>query len=234
MEIGKIIIESLKRKDTHKTFIELDKKNELEKVIPKVKAMKSVGECKYHVVNCFEHSINALKELEVVLNDKEFFPNHLREHVSNYLNLYIEDEINKSQALKLGIFLHDIGKPDSLTLDETGRVHFTNHEKIGAQIVNNMGTNLELSTQTYKLISKYVRYHMILLSLYKKNDLSKKELANVFNLVDEDTIGIILLGYADIVSTIKLLDKNEEVGVLKTYMEYILTNYLYKSNYTNA
>lgn len=35
--------------------------------------MKSVGECKYHVVNCFEHSINALKELEIVLNDKDFF-----------------------------------------------------------------------------------------------------------------------------------------------------------------
>ncbi len=31
MEIGKIIIESLKREDTHKTFIELDDKHELEK-----------------------------------------------------------------------------------------------------------------------------------------------------------------------------------------------------------
>lgn len=234
MEIEKIIIESLKRKDTHKTFVELDEKEELEKIIPKVKCMKSVGECKYHVVNCFEHSINALRELEIVLNDKDFFPIHLREHVSNYLNVCIGDGINKLHALKLGIFLHDIGKPDSMTLDETGRVHFTNHEKIGAQIIDNMGIKLDLSTETYKLISKYVRYHMILLSLYKKNDLSRKELINVFNLVDEDTIGIILLGYADIVSTIKLLDKSEEVSVLKTYMEYILTNYLYKSNYTHV
>ena len=121
-----------------------------------------------------------------------------------------------------------------MTLDETGRVHFTNHEKIGAQIIDNMGINLELSTETYRLISKYVRYHMILLSLYKKNDLSRKELINVFNLVDEDTIGVIMLGYADIVSTVKLLGKSGEVSVLKTYMEYILTNYLYKSNYTHV
>ena len=81
MEIGKIIIESLKREDTHKIFIELDNKHELEKIIPKISCMKSVGECKYHVVNCFEHSINALKELEIVLNDKDFFPIHLRKHV---------------------------------------------------------------------------------------------------------------------------------------------------------
>lgn len=234
MEIGKIIIESLKRDDTHKTFIELDEKHELEKIIPKINCMKSVGECKYHVVNCFEHSINALRELEEVLNNKDFFPIHLREHVSNYLNTCIEDGINKLHALKLGIFLHDIGKPDSMTLDETGRVHFTNHEKIGAQIVDNMGIKLDLSTETYRLISRYVRYHMTLLSLYKKNDLSRKELINIFNLVNEDTIGVILLGYADIVSTIKLLDKREEVNVLKTYMEYILTNYLYKSNYTHV
>lgn len=97
-----------------------------------------------------------------------------------------------------------------------------------------MGINLELSTETYRLISKYVRYHMILLSLYKKNDLSRKELINVFNLVDEDTIGVIMLGYADIVSTVKLLGKSGEISVLKTYMEYILTNYLYKSNYTHV
>ncbi|EQG20434.1 hypothetical protein QII_3637 [Clostridioides difficile DA00114] len=51
MEIGKIIIESLKREDTHKIFIELDNKHELEKIIPKISCMKSVGECKYHVVN---------------------------------------------------------------------------------------------------------------------------------------------------------------------------------------
>lgn len=73
MEIGKIIIESLKREDTHKIFTELDNKHELEKIIPKISCMKSVGECKYHVVNCFEHSINALKELEIVLMIRIFF-----------------------------------------------------------------------------------------------------------------------------------------------------------------
>ena len=37
-----------------------------------------------------------------------------------------------------------------------------------------------------------------------------------------------LLGYADIVATRKLLNPNEDMGVIKTYMEYVLTNYIYK------
>ena len=44
----------------------------------------------------------------------------------------------------------------------------------------------------------------------------------------DDTIGIMLLGYADIVATRKLLNPNEYMGVIKTYMEYVLTNYIYK------
>ena len=35
-----------------------------------------------------------------------------------------------------------------------------------------------------------------------------------------------LLGYADIVATRKLLNPNEDNGVIKTYMEYVL-NKLY-------
>ena len=37
-----------------------------------------------------------------------------------------------------------------------------------------------------------------------------------------------LLGYADIVATRKLLNPNEDMGGIKTYMEYVLTNYIYK------
>lgn len=131
MEIGKIIIESLKREDIYKIFIELDNKYELEKIIFKISCMKFVGECKYYVVNCFEYFINVLKELEIVLNDKDFFLIYLRKYVLNYLNIYIEEGINKLYVLKLGIFLYDIGKFDSMILDEIGRVYFINYEKIG-------------------------------------------------------------------------------------------------------
>ena len=60
------------------------------------------------------------------------------------------------------------------------------------------------------------------LKLYFKNLIDKNRI------LGDDTIGIMLLGYADIVATRKLLNPNEDMGVIKTYMEYVLTNYIYK------
>ena len=69
---------------------------------------------------------------------------------------------------------------------------------------------------------------MILLVLYKTDDMSKERLFKIFDELGDDTIGIMLFGYADIVATRKLLNPNEDMGVIKTYMEYVLTNYIYK------
>lgn len=228
MELKESILKSLSLKDTSEEFKNLDKNNELEKIVPKINEMKEVGECKYHVVNCFEHSINALREFEDIINDENFFPEHLKDLVWDYLNTKIDLNISRLEILKLGIFIHDIGKPDAKTIDETGRVHFKGHEKIGGDIAIKLGKRLSLSEKAIDTLFNYVRYHMILLVFYKKNNLTKENLFEVFDKIGEDIIGIMLLGYADIVSTRKLLNPDEKVGTIKTYMEFILTNYEYR------
>lgn len=228
MELNKILINSLKCKDTSEEFKKLDNNKTLEQLIPKINEMKEVGECKYHVVNCFDHSINALREFEDMIKDENFFSNHLKDKIWNYLNTNVDQGISKLDILKLGIFLHDIGKPDAKTTDENGRVRFKGHEKIGGDIVIDLGRSLGLSQSAIDTLFKYVRYHMFLLVFYKKNDISQEKLFEMFDTLEDDTIGAMLLGYADIVSTRKLLNPNEEVGVIKTYMEFILTNYEYR------
>ena len=73
--------------------------------------------------------------------------------------------------LKLGLFLHDAGKPGSKTTDSTGRVHFKGHEVIGEKIGEEIATNLNLSLMAKELLCKYIRNHMILLVLYKTDDI---------------------------------------------------------------
>ena len=41
--------------------------------MPIVKDMKIVGECRYHVVNVYEHSINALRRIRRNIREGEFF-----------------------------------------------------------------------------------------------------------------------------------------------------------------
>lgn len=228
MELQKKLIDSLCNENTHEEFKKLDEQNLLKEIIPETEDMKLVGECKYHVVNCEEHSLNALQELEYILKDETFFPNHIKDKIWDYLNTSIDKDITKLQLLKLGVFLHDIGKPSAKTIDETGRVHFKNHEKIGAQIAKNLGIRLGLSSESIDVLYKYVRHHMALLVFYKTNDLTKEKLYNTFYTLKDEIIGVMLLGYSDIVATRKLLNPNENSGTIKTYMEYIITNYEYR------
>lgn len=228
MKVTKILLESLASEKTYKVLEDLDKNGELEKIIPKIVDMKSAGECKYHVLNCFDHSLKALEELENIIGLDNGFSGHLDTHIRKYLSTPVSGQITKFHILKLGVFLHDIGKYDSKTIDETGRVHFTNHENVGAEIVKGLCTNLELDKEVSELLYKYVKHHMTLLSFYKKNSIEKKELFGIFDVLKDDVIGVIILGYADIVATRKLLNPKEDMGVVATYMEYILTNYLYR------
>ncbi|MEG1311831.1 MAG: HD domain-containing protein [Romboutsia sp.] len=230
MELENKLLESLRLEETYNHFRQLDKNQILEKIIPQVKDMKYIGECKYHVVNAYEHSLYALEELECMVKEKNFFPSHLQERIEVYLNTNIDNNLTKFQLLKLGVFLHDIGKPDSNTIDKNGRVHFKGHEIVGEKIALNLGKELKLSSENISILSKYVKYHMILLLFYKTNDMSKEVLFEKFNILEEDIIGILLLGYADIVSTRKLLNPEENSEIIKTYMNYILTNYIYRYN----
>ena len=228
MNLQNILKKSLCSESTYNKLKELNEIGILEQIIPQIKGMKEVGECKYHVVNAYEHSLNALDEFENIIRKDDFFSTHLSKDIEAYLNVNVADNLKKFQLLKLGVFLHDIGKPDSKTIDDTGRAHFKGHEMVGENIIFNLGKQLELQSETVDLIAKYVRYHMTLLVLYKTNNMNQENLFELFDTLGEDIIGIVILGYCDVVATRRLLNPKEDMGVIKTYMEYILTNYIYR------
>ncbi len=61
--------------------------------------------------------------------------NHLVEFVRDDIYTQVDDEFKKVELLKLATFLHDMGKPRSITVGEDGNAHFKGHEKIGADML---------------------------------------------------------------------------------------------------
>lgn len=221
------IIDAIKVNNTCEKICELDECGILEKIIPEVSSMKEVGECKYHKTDCFHHTIYALEEFEKLIRENNF-PRHLKECICEYLNIIVEDDIKVLDLLKLGLFLHDIGKAKAKTIDENGRIRFRGHEKFSGDIAIELGNKLKLSPKSIELLYKYTRYHMCLLIIYKKNNASHDVLKEMFDKLQDDVIGIMLLGFADIIATKRLITPNEDEEILKSYMYYILTVYLYK------
>lgn len=221
------IINAIKSNNTCERICELDENGVLENVIPEVSSMKEVGQCKYHKVDCFNHTIYALEEFEKIIEENKF-PIHLNEGIWEYLNTIVEDDIKVLDLLKLGVFLHDIGKAKAKTIDENGRTHFKGHEKFSGDIAIKVGKNLNLSQKSIELLYNYTRYHMYLLTIYKKSDASHEALKDMFNKLQDDVIGVMLLGFADITATKRLLEPKEDEEILKSYIYYVLTVYLYK------
>lgn len=209
----------------HLSFME-NKLGILNKLFPDLEVMKDVGECKYHVVDCWTHSIYTMKLAESVIYAKGFFEDHIREAYEKHTSEIIAADRTRLQLLKLGALLHDIGKPSAKKVDSKGRTRFRGHEITGAEIAREYAERLKLSARESDILYNYVALHMIPLVLYKTNDVSGKALYKAFNDMQEETLDILLISLADIIATRKLLNPKEEMGMFKVHIEYIANNYL--------
>lgn len=227
MDLAQKLLSCIKSNSSYELIKSMDENGELELLLPIIKDMKNVGECKYHIVDCFEHSMLSIKAFEEIINKNNFFESHICNEINKVLNEKLEDGLTKKDIIKLGLLFHDMGKPEAKTIDNTGRIRFRKHESIGADKIFSIGKNLKLSDKNILILYKYIRYHMILLQMYKTGDMSRSNLFNIFDKLKNETIDIFLLGYVDIVSTRKLLNPNEDMKIIETYMNYALTNYLY-------
>ncbi|WP_089283137.1 CCA tRNA nucleotidyltransferase [Anaerovirgula multivorans] len=200
--------------------------NLLEKIFPEIVEMKKIGECKYHVLDSWTHSIYTMKEIESYIYAHGFFEDHIREAYEEHTSHIIAGNHSRLHLLKLGALFHDVGKPSVQKVDVKGRVRFKGHEITGAKLAKEYGDKLKLSVKEKELLYKYVALHMWPLVLYKKNDVSGKSLYEMFNETGKETLDILLIALADIVATRRVLNSKEEMGMFKVHIEYIANNYL--------
>jgi len=217
----------LKEKRSHYYLSYMDRKLDLiNKLFPEIDCMKDIGECKYHVVDSWTHSIYTVKVAESIIYAHGFFEDHIRENYERHAEEKITKDHKRLELIKLGALFHDIGKPSAKKVDTTGRTRFRGHEITGAELVKEYGEQLKMSRREIEILYKYVSLHMIPLVLYKKNDVSGKALYNFFEEAGKETLDLLLIALSDIVSTRKLLEPTEEMGMFKIHVEYIANNYI--------
>lgn len=63
------------------------------------------------------------------------------------------------KELRLAMLFHDIGKPDTLEIDEDGTTHFHGHPKVGAQMTEAMMKRLRFDNDTLSTVCRLVEFH---------------------------------------------------------------------------
>lgn len=73
--------------------------------------------------------------------------------------LHSIEEIEAEPVLRIAMLLHDIGKPDSLTVDEAGITHFHGHPVLGESMARDILRRLKFDNDTIDKVCRLVRFH---------------------------------------------------------------------------
>jgi len=96
--------------------------------------------------------IDAMKGVE---QPPEFHPEG---DVFTHTMLCLDNLITPSPTLALGMLLHDVGKPQTITYED--RIRFNHHDKVGARIARKICKRLRCSNETTDRVDWLVGQHM--------------------------------------------------------------------------
>lgn len=115
---------------------------------------------------------------------------HFREGVS--------DGHTRLTLLKFVALLHDVAKPATKTVEDSGRVRFLGHHTVGAEIVGNILKRLRFSGRAVTLARLMVQNHLRPTQMAQKGEMpSGKAIYRYYRDVGDAAIDVLYLNMAD-------------------------------------
>lgn len=107
----------------------------------------------------YETGITAqiLPEFDLCMETPQNNPHHCYTVGEHILHSMLAIEADK--VLRLSMLFHDIGKPQTLTVDEEGITHNRTHPAVGAQMTRVILRRLKFDNDTIDKVTKLVLYH---------------------------------------------------------------------------
>ena len=211
----------------------LDKLGLLLALIPELAQSKGVEQPTVHFWDVFEHSLQTVAAVEFLLRETDWeysnedmlttapWSEAIREHVSQEVSAGSDHKI----LLKLGGLFHDIAKPMTKSIDDTGRARFLGHTKEGAAITAGILERLRFSKREIGLVENLV-YHPLRPVQMADGELpTQRAIYRYFRDTGEAGIDILLLALADYLASRGPLVSMEEWKGHCQLTDYILTEH---------
>ena len=167
----------------------------------------------------YETGITAyiLPEFDLCMKTKQNNPHHcydVGEHILHTLSYVDADKI-----LRLGMLFHDIGKPQTLTVDEEGITHNHGHALVGEEMTEKILRRLKFSNEIIDKVKRLVRYHDRDIEPVTKN------VRHAISQIGEDIFALLFsVKYADIMAQSGYLreEKLQNLKEVKVIYDQIL------------
>ena len=133
-------------------------------IMPELECTKGVDQPVEHHWDVFNHSIEAVGEVERVVppskEDTIVADVPWNEDIAEHFAEEVSDGQDRITILKLAALLHDIAKPKTKKVQEDGRTRFFGHHTEGASMVDGILQRLRVSRRGIDMVSTMVEYHL--------------------------------------------------------------------------
>lgn len=188
-------------------------------MFPELESLRGLQQPYPHGLDGWAHTLEVVSRLEQVLGvlnvpyDEDAASNltaglialklgRYRHQICSLLQSELSEGRTQRSLLYFAGLFHDVGKPQTLQIDDKDRIRFIDHEKVGSAIVSNRARAMHLSVPEIDRLELLVRTHMrpILLSNAGANP-SRKAVYRFFRDTGEAGVLVCLLSLADMWGT---------------------------------
>jgi poly(A) polymerase len=179
----------------------LDELGALAAVLPELERLRGVEQNPYHHLDAYGHTMDVLARAVEVERDLERFAGEHADAVAAHLREPLADGLTRSAALRFGALFHDLGKPETRSVNDEGRVLFLGHDRAGARIVGEICARLRASRRLRRYLELMCLEHLRLGFLVHQRPLSRRDVYDYLQATDPDAIDVTLLTVADRLAT---------------------------------
>ncbi|MBK8824156.1 MAG: hypothetical protein IPN58_16600 [Anaerolineales bacterium] len=192
----------------------------LKNLMPELLAMKDVAQSEPHVYDVWTHTLAVLDHLDQIITalrvgydaekTNDMFTGLLGLQLGRYreqIAKHFAQPLNVDRSLRSLLFFaalyHDVSKPETKTVEESGRIRFFGHEAKGADVAVLRARAFNLSNdeinRLHVVIANHMRVHSFVDRLVnEKHEPSRKAIYRFFRDSGAGGVDLVLLGLADL------------------------------------
>ncbi|PJI08047.1 MULTISPECIES: HD domain-containing protein [Clostridium] len=207
--------------DENGIFFEvMDQYMVLKNILPYMEELKTVGKCKYHLVDAFTHMNTAYHVFKDLQKGIMQVKNLDIEIFNKKIGIYDE-----SDYLAFATFVHDIGKYVSYKKEED-KVSFKGHDEKGFEIIEKVCDKLKFPGDAKKMVCSVVKNHMYPLMLFKlDNSNLKSKTYDFFVKFNKYVPYIITASFCDVYATKMYMDAQKDKDKFKEFISDLINTY---------
>jgi poly(A) polymerase len=142
----------------------LDRLDLLCRVVPELAEAKGVEQPQVHYWDVWGHLMHSVESAEGITKGHQHSPIYTLVYWTAETDAHFSQQVGDGHSrrtlLKLAALFHDIAKPRTKQVDETGRTRFPGHSETGAAMAAQRLANLRIGSRGVAMVSKMVEHHL--------------------------------------------------------------------------